>query len=274
MKKRIFKLILIFGISVGIVLNSFGAVSVSDGSAFVTVAEFNSDLNNLSNRMAQLENSIDAKIDSMVSSYLTRNGIWNGVYQELSDSVKNKKEKSFLPAFKSGNIGTLAQSKERFKDAIVLKTNKSGMVFGSFSYGNHHDGVANHWYYGVYNNNSDTRGWVWDSNMVVTLSFYETEENVTLNFDTQGNPTNGITKSVVEIGKGLGFNNWYSNARLLIAIPLPEWRTIPFMFFTEKDKTLWWRWLDELSTFDCYAVVNHEAIGSTMNVCLNELSIY
>ena len=63
--------------------NSFAAVSVSDGSAFVTKAEFSADLNNLSNRMAQLENSLDAKIDSLVSSYLTRNGIWNGSNQEL-----------------------------------------------------------------------------------------------------------------------------------------------------------------------------------------------
>ena len=46
-------------------------------------AEFAADLNNLSNRMAQLENSLDAKIDSLVSSYLTRNGIWNGAKQEI-----------------------------------------------------------------------------------------------------------------------------------------------------------------------------------------------
>ena len=36
----------------------------------VMKAEFAADLNNLSNRMAQLENSLDAKIDSLVSSYL------------------------------------------------------------------------------------------------------------------------------------------------------------------------------------------------------------
>ena len=47
-------------------------------------AEFAADLNNLSNRMAQLENSLDAKIDSLVSSYLTRNGIWNGAKQTVS----------------------------------------------------------------------------------------------------------------------------------------------------------------------------------------------
>ena len=36
--------------------------------------------------MAQLENSLDAKIDSLVSSYLTRNGIWNGAGQTMETS--------------------------------------------------------------------------------------------------------------------------------------------------------------------------------------------
>ena len=81
MINRIFKTILVLSIVLGITLPSNAAVSVSDGSAFVTKAEFAADLNNLSNRMAQLENSLDAKIDSLVSSYLTRNGIWNGAKQ-------------------------------------------------------------------------------------------------------------------------------------------------------------------------------------------------
>ena len=83
MLNRIFKTILVLSICVGISLPTNAAVSVSDGSAFVTKAEFAADLNNLSNRMAQLENSLDAKIDSLVSSYLTRNGIWNGARQDF-----------------------------------------------------------------------------------------------------------------------------------------------------------------------------------------------
>ena len=83
MLKKIFKTILVLSLCVGISLPTNAAVSVSDGSAFVTKAEFAADLNNLSNRMAQLENSLDAKIDSLVSSYLTRNGIWNGAKQTL-----------------------------------------------------------------------------------------------------------------------------------------------------------------------------------------------
>ena len=83
MLNRIFKTILVLSLCIGISLPTNAAVSVSDGSAFVTKAEFAADLNNLSNRMAQLENSLDAKIDSLVSSYLTRNGIWNGSKQDI-----------------------------------------------------------------------------------------------------------------------------------------------------------------------------------------------
>ena len=122
---KLFKTILVLSLCLGISIPSNAAVSVSDGSAFVTNAEFNSDVNNLENRMASLENSIDAKIDSLVSSYLTRNGIWNGVKQELTDAVKDKKEHSFKAAFTAGNRGTKAESIQRIKEVIVAKTNKA-----------------------------------------------------------------------------------------------------------------------------------------------------
>ena len=89
MLRKLFKTILVLSLCVGISLPTNAAVSVSDGSAFVTKAEFAADLNNLSNRMAQLENSLDAKIDSLVSSYLTRNGIWNGAKQEIEDDASS-----------------------------------------------------------------------------------------------------------------------------------------------------------------------------------------
>ena len=77
MMKSIIKTTFIICLCFSFVVPTNAAISVSDGSAFVTKAEFSDDLNNLSNRMAQLENSLDAKIDSLVSSYLSKNGIWN-----------------------------------------------------------------------------------------------------------------------------------------------------------------------------------------------------
>ena len=102
MINRIFKTILVLSIVLGITLPSNAAVSVSDGSAFVTKAEFAADLNNLSNRMAQLENSLDAKIDSLVSSYLTRNGIWNGAKQDLNENTWTIKDSVALPGRSGG----------------------------------------------------------------------------------------------------------------------------------------------------------------------------
>ena len=48
-------------------------MTISDGSAFITKAECSNERNILSNRIAQLENSLDSKIDSLVSACLCRN---------------------------------------------------------------------------------------------------------------------------------------------------------------------------------------------------------
>lgn len=80
---KISKKILLFILMLVFSINSFAAVSIQDGSTFVTKAEFSVDMNNLSNRMSKLENSIDTKIDSYVSAYLNENGVWNGDKQKL-----------------------------------------------------------------------------------------------------------------------------------------------------------------------------------------------
>lgn len=107
MLNKISKTLFLLFLCGAVSLPTSAAVSVSDGSAFVTKAEFSADLNNLSNRMAQLENSLDAKIDSLVSSYLTRNGIWNGAKQTLA---KNYTDKwcTFYAYNDTGNTSVLA----------------------------------------------------------------------------------------------------------------------------------------------------------------------
>lgn len=101
MYKKIFKTIFIISLCFSSIISSKAAVSVSDGSAFLTKAELNSNLNNLSNRMAQLENSVDAKIDSMVSSYLTRNGIWNGSKVDIDTKTTKLNCNSFITSWNS-----------------------------------------------------------------------------------------------------------------------------------------------------------------------------
>lgn len=133
MLRNIFKTILVLSLSLGISLPINAAVSVSDGSAFVTKAEFAADLNNLSNRMAQLENSLDAKIDSLVSSYLTRNGIWNGAKQTLA---YNKCETPYSRKKYDGSYNSDSDAQkpgnniyDRWEYKIVNESNKTGMVY-------------------------------------------------------------------------------------------------------------------------------------------------
>ena len=142
MLNRVFKTILILSICLGITLPVNAAVSVSDGSAFVTKSEFDADVNNLSNRMAYLENSLDAKIDSLVSSYLTRNGIWNGEKQELkfntiADFWSNFTLSGLYTTWKSKpsmpttlTQGVLAKIRSGSYD-LIETISKTGMLFGT-----------------------------------------------------------------------------------------------------------------------------------------------
>ena len=87
MINKVFKTIFILSLCLAVSLpTNAGSVSVSDGSAFITKSEMAYQMNNMSNRMTQLELSLDSKIDKLVSSYLTRNGIWNGVKQEVGST--------------------------------------------------------------------------------------------------------------------------------------------------------------------------------------------
>ena len=137
MINRLFKTIFILSLCLGITLPSnAGSVQVSDGSAFITKSEMAYDLNNLSNRMAQLENSLDSKIDTLVSSYLTRNGIWNG--NEQSTTNFSILYKDVLPLIKNaiitiaGRVDNEAKVKyDLFSWKVITKCSKDGLLFPS-----------------------------------------------------------------------------------------------------------------------------------------------
>ena len=164
MLNRIFKTIFILTLCLGITLPAnAGSVDVSDGSAFITKSEMAYQLNNLSNRMTQLENSLDSKIDTLVSSYLTRNGIWNGIKQTLKnyyivDCCGNNataitaksvthgyrdfqgKTQTYSPTVKSQitfptamNSDNLLHKVDRTTLEIVEKCNKTGLLYITFN---------------------------------------------------------------------------------------------------------------------------------------------
>ena len=112
MIKRLFKTIFILSCCISIYCPTY-ATKVSDGSAFVTKAEFAADLNSLSSRMSQLENALDAKINSLVSSYLTRNGVWNGAKQTVLN-----------------NLGTTPSSAENMR--VFNDISKSGLMLVTY----------------------------------------------------------------------------------------------------------------------------------------------
>ena len=134
MLNRVFKTIFILTLCLGITLPAnAGSVQVSDGSAFVTKSEMSYQLNSLSNRMAQLENSLDSKIDKLVSSYLTRNGIWNGIKQTTQSYTI--KYKNILSIIQTATVTIAGRSDASanpyynlFSWTVVPKVNKSGLL--------------------------------------------------------------------------------------------------------------------------------------------------
>ena len=136
MVNNIIKTTLVIIICLGISVNA--ALSVSDGSAFVTKAEFSADLNNLSNRMAQLENSLDSKIDSLVSTYLTKNGIWNAKKVNIDNSYTDLASSNFITswtAFSNISKDIWSKSASVEKSGMCVATiNVQGMKNGNSSY--------------------------------------------------------------------------------------------------------------------------------------------
>ena len=174
MINKVFKTILILMICLGLTIPTNAAVSVSDGSAFVTKAEFAADLNNLSNRMAQLENSLDAKIDSLVSSYLTRNGIWNGAKQDLLFSYFDC-ESPISQAFDydAYTVNVLGSKHNLFK------ANKSGLCFMEYDWYSTRGAAASaFWgYAGIGRKNGYYKN-LPDDSLVLTLYFLNDSDDV------------------------------------------------------------------------------------------------
>ena len=226
MLKKIFKTILVLSICVGISLPTNAAVSVSDGSAFVTKAEFAADLNNLSNRMAQLENSLDAKIDSLVSSYLTRNGIWNGAKQQLSNSFfdfpEPKKEKLDWTAHNLSNVWNKVE---------VFTASKTGLVFFDYDYYSTNTNLyTQYWGYKVYMMNGKTKNF-FDDYLILTGYFLDESDNFLTTYSFGSTKPTIMTASANNSAMSL-----YDRFLLAIPIPANKQRLKAFWFVNKGSK--------------------------------------
>ena len=156
MIKQLFKTILILSICICISIQSnAGGVKVSDGSAFITKSEMAYQLNNLSNRMSVLENSLDSRIDTLVSSYLTRNGIWNGAKQTLTNNY-------------TGWTGFWNESGDMHLDALRYDPSRSNFI----------DRTVQNARIGTYNQYSNTNK--------ITICTFNKTGLVCLNYDVIG----------------------------------------------------------------------------------------
>lgn len=68
------------------VMPSFATTGVSDGTAFITKKEFDAALSDFNGRLSSFQAGINSKIDSQVSSYLDRNGIWSAKSMVLDNA--------------------------------------------------------------------------------------------------------------------------------------------------------------------------------------------
>ena len=171
MLNRVFKTIFILTLSLCITLSTnAGNVEVSDGSAFITKSELSYQLNNLSARMSALENSLDSQIDKLVSSYLTRNGIWNGVKQTI-----NTTSFSFWPADVSLSGGNGSYNGNLVTGTYINRINKAGMLVFSYKYRNYSGTNNNNTRWGYYVG-VKSGAWYSDSGYVLNLNVYEKDE--------------------------------------------------------------------------------------------------
>ena len=132
---RIFKKLIVLCLILIQPITSY-ATTVSDGSNFVTKSELSADLNSLSNRISKLENSIDAKIDSLVSAYLNKNGIWNGEKQTLhdgthtTDPLEQESDGTYVDYTKwKYGFGSSDSSKSKLRENISWNTSYDVTVF-------------------------------------------------------------------------------------------------------------------------------------------------
>lgn len=238
MRNRFFKTIIIFCICIGITIPVNAAVSVSDNSAFITKAEALAVAQSLSERIIVLENTVDEKIDNLITAYLERNGVWNAQEQVRINYTKTVGLSNLSRDSSNNCIGKVTM----FADKFVANTSKSGVFSATAKY----DGVE---YSGELNlcrlgYQATTSSWWSDSSYYVTLSIYEdnTEDRAS---HTASNFKNfAELRYTIIIGSSMGQRRTTNDTSYLICcFNLPStgnYMLRPITFFTQKDSSLWW----------------------------------
>lgn len=137
MRKKFFKYIkLIFCISLilSLVTPSYAVLQSTDGSVLVTKAEFDTAMANFNSKLTTFESSVNSKIDSQVTSYLDKNGIWSGKKQTTYNSEEKTMqyiENDIYNYYDSLRVSSTNPEHGFINDELYTAT-KSGLAYTVF----------------------------------------------------------------------------------------------------------------------------------------------
>lgn len=223
--KKIFCIIIIFTMT----MRSFAASS-ADAASFITKEEFDLALSDFNKRLTVFEAGINSKIDSQVSSYLERNGIWNKTTQDHTGATMSKE---IVPPAAVKQAENTFYGTDVFGGpwAYVPKTNKRGLLFGSFTWKNKNGTNNNGTRWGWTCQMSSNTTWRSDCGFTLLVSLYEEVngvKNLSYVYPLFSSPgTLWATKG--------------SDVGAMVVAPLSTSEVaIPFQIFVGKDSKVWW----------------------------------
>ena len=260
MINKVFKTILIITICFGLTIPSNAAISVSDGSAFMTKTEFMADINNLSSRVAQLEIGFDGTLDSKVNSYLEQKGFWKAKKQTFvasSDSMTN-----VAPANVTNTSGAVKNNVELQRKTLVANTSASGMCLLNLSFkANTTTSASMRW--GYMGNKTGT--YFFDNNLMLVAHFYEKEEGASTE----------TLKATLVLGNNLGQIQQGDATNYVNIIMLPKDEILmPTMFFVSKGSQIIWALRESYAFTDLSGAPDRSTNLSNINVYIKSCVIY
>ena len=262
MIKRIFKTIFIFSLVFSTAFNTVAAVSVSDGSAFITKSEFMTDINNLSSRVAQVELTIDGILDGKVNSYLEQKGFWKQKSQTLFEATAT----NIVPcaATRDASNNTAKGTETLLTKTLIQSTSSPGMCLLNLGYKANNTTTQNaRWgYYGA-----KTGNYYYELNLMLVSEFYEVIDNV----ETK--------KATLIIGNNLGQmrQSESSTSAYVNCIMLPtHWILLPAMFFVSKGSEIKWNLKESYGFAEIGATPTRMSStnGSGIDIQIQDVVIY
>ena len=246
MLKRIFKTIFILALCFGTIESIYAAlspVSVSEGSAFVTKAEFRALVNEASTRIETLELHSDRQISVVVDSFLERNNIWHPQKQTLTSNTEIELIPADITLSSNSASGTAIISDRK---TCIEQVKKSGMMIISLYYKAKVDPdsspASKAYRWGYIGNMTNNGNWTSDNGTELVIKFFEETRN---GFDTKGNIryNSPQTKYTCLIGttQGAKRKTGDSDTGYVCVIALsPEEVMIPAYFFESRNSRISW----------------------------------